>query len=241
MPGKTPLKQFNTEMPRIPGLPDAASAPSTQPVTPTPERSSSTAPGKTALLSIALGITLVLVGGVGWWALHSASRRPQAAADLQETTAPPIDIAPSSEPKSSGPVVAASLSELARPWSAKEFTFVDPLTHESVPAMVVHLAGGAPGSSSSYWAFSLDAPYQTSCHLVYVADLSELAARYSYQGTHPMVASPCDGTIYDPLKLGTIASGAWIRGDVVQGAGIRPPISIEVKIEGNELIADRIE
>ena len=138
-------------------------------------------------------------------------------------------------------MTAAALSELAKPWASKEFTFVDPLTHDSVPAMVIHLAGAAPNSSSSYWAFSLVAPYQT-CHLVYVTDLSELVTRFGYDGgTHPMIASPCDGTIYDPLKMGTIASGAWVRGEIVQGAGIRPPISIEVKVEGSDLIADRIE
>lgn len=144
-------------------------------------------------------------------------------------------------PEASGPVTVAALSELAKPWAAKEFTFVDPLTHESVPGMVVHLAGAAPESSASYWAFSLEAPYQT-CHLVYVTNLSELATRFGYSaGTHPMVASPCDGTVYDPLKMGTISSGAWVRGEIVQGAGIRPPISIEVKVEAGNLIADRIE
>ncbi len=164
-----------------------------------------------------------------------------AQQEAAESAPEPPVLAATAAPEASGPVNTAPLAELAKPWAAKEFTFADPVTHDSVPAMVVHLAGAAPGSVSSYWAFSLEAPYQT-CHLVYVTDLGELATRYGFAGgTHPMVASPCDGTIYDPLKMGTITSGAWVRGEIVQGAGIRPPISIEVKIEGGDLIADRIE
>jgi hypothetical protein len=227
-------------MPRIPGVADGASTPKpTESPASMQGSARSRQPGKSVLLSIALGVTLVLVGVVGWRALHFAGKRTQPPQEADEAPPEPLNLAPPPTP-AAGPVTAASLQELAKPWAAKEFTYVDPATSDPVPAMVVHLAGEAPGSSSSYWAFSLAAPYQ-SCHLVYVTDLSELANRFSYQGTHPMVASPCDGTIYDPLKLGTIASGAWVRGEIVQGAGFRPPIAIEVKIQGGDLIADRIE
>jgi hypothetical protein len=41
--------------------------------------------------------------------------------------------------------------------------------------------------------------------------------------------------------MGAIADGAWVRGEIVQGGALRPPISIEVSIRGERLYADRIE
>jgi hypothetical protein len=246
MPEKTSPNRFKSEMPHIPGVPDAPAPPAAVPQAAAPSREaaepgSSNPLGRSALLSAALGVTLLLVGGIGWWAIHSAGHRTPPPPALTDTAAGTPEIPTAPAPQASGPVTVAALGELAKPWASKEFTFVDPMTNESVPAMAVHLAGATPESSASYWAFSLEAPYQT-CHLVYVTNLSELATRFGYSGgTHPMVASPCDGTIYDPLKMGTISSGAWVRGEIVQGAGIRPPISIEVRVEGGELIADRIE
>jgi hypothetical protein len=182
----------------------------------------------------------VLLGGIVWWTVHSLGRRAEQAPAVAETLpAEPAVSAPVSLP-TAGPVTAATLEDLAKPWSVKEFIYIDPVTQSRVPAMVVHLPGGAASSSASYWAFSLESPYQT-CHLEYVADLRDLAARFGYHAAHPMVASACDGTIFDPLQMGTIASGAWVRGEIVQGAGLRPPIAIEVKVEGNNLVADRIE
>jgi hypothetical protein len=55
------------------------------------------------------------------------------------------------------------------------------------------------------------------------------------------VAATCDGTLYDPLKLGTAPSGAWVRGEIVQGAGIRPPLAVEIRVEGRNVIADKME
>jgi hypothetical protein len=193
------------------------------------------------VLSIGLAVALGLVGSIAWWAVLSMGRSAKPLPEMTDAAlAEPLNFEPSSAPKAWAPVTAATLADIAKPWAAKEFTFVDPLTHDSVPAMVIHLAAQPPNSSSSYWAFSLAAPYQT-CNLEYVSDLGELAARFSFHAAHPMVASSCDGTLYDPLQMATIDSGAWVRGEIVQGAGIRPPISIEVKIEGSDLIADRIE
>ncbi len=59
-----------------------------------------------------------------------------------------------------------------------------------------------------------------------------MAARFGFHAAHPMVASPCDASVYDPLQMATIDSGAWVRGAIVQGAGLRPPVVIEIKVEG---------
>ena len=223
-----PTSRFKAEMPRIPGVSDSSAT-------------SANSLGKRVFLSIGLVAILAILGGIVRWSVHSMGRRAERRADAAEALpaeSPDSPLLPASTAWT--PVAAATVDELAKPWSAKEFTFVDPVTHSSTPAMVVHLPGGAASSSASYWAFSLEAPYER-CQLEYIADLDQLAARFNYRGTHPVVASACDGTIYDPLKMDTIPTGAWVRGEIVQGAGIRPPTSIEVKIQGNSLVADRIE
>ena len=221
-----PPNKFTAEMPQIPGVSHSAK--------------SRTSLQKPALQSIGLVAILLLIGGIVSWAVHSlrrgAERPPEAATTLPPE---PVYLPPVSLPQA-GPVTAAALSDLAKPWSSKEFTFVDPDTGSTVPAIVVRLPGGATNSSASYWAFSLEAPLQT-CQLEYVTDLSELTTRFGYHAAHPMVASACDGTVFDPLQMGTIPSGAWVRGAIVQGAGIRPPVSIEVKVQGSNVVADRIE
>jgi hypothetical protein len=56
-----------------------------------------------------------------------------------------------------------------------------------------------------------------------------------------MVVSDCEGTIYDPLKMATLPDGSWVRGDIVRGSGIRPPIAIQVQVRGREVVAARME
>jgi hypothetical protein len=41
--------------------------------------------------------------------------------------------------------------------------------------------------------------------------------------------------------MGTLPNGSWARGEIVQGSGFRPPMQIEVRLEGNKLIAGRSE
>ena len=94
--------------------------------------------------------------------------------------------------------------------------------------------------SNAYWAFALTPPFGR-CDLEYVTDVKELAARYGYSTTHPMLAAPCSGSLYDPLRMGIIGNGAWTRGEVVQGPGIRPPTAIRIQVSGQSIIADRIE
>jgi hypothetical protein len=47
--------------------------------------------------------------------------------------------------------------------------------------------------------------------------------------------------VYDPLKVGSIGGNTWVRGEIVQGSGLRPPISIDVKVLGRLVVADSIE
>ena len=56
-----------------------------------------------------------------------------------------------------------------------------------------------------------------------------------------IVVSPCDGTVFDPLKVGPLGANTWARGEIVQGSALRPPLSIDVKVSGQTIIADSIE
>jgi hypothetical protein len=188
---------------------------------------------------VAIGLIVALCAaafGLWFWHLKQVTANGKAPAheDIETTTISP---APAKKAINTDPDAIATLDELTKPWAAKKFTFVDPNTHQSVPAMVIHLPGTGV---ESFWAFSMNTPF-SQCELQYVTDLATLSQRYAYAATHPMIISQCDGTVYDPLKMATLPDGSWVRGDIVRGGGIRPPIAIEVHVRGHLLIADRIE
>lgn len=180
--------------------------------------------------------TLFCVSGFALW----LSRRPHADVGPDATyKAPALSASmPVSSPENTniGPRAVATLEELETPWSSKNFNFVDPKTQDNVAAIVIRL----PGSGQSLWAFSLSAPL-TRSPLQYVTDLNVLSQRFAYRAAHPMIISECDGTIYDPLKMATLADGSWTRGDIVRGGAIRPPLAIQIEVRGRDLIAQRME
>ena len=231
--GDTPekLERFKPAMPRIPGVNDGPSAQEDAP------RVSGPIP-----LRIVVPLAAALaVGAVMGWLTLRAPRPTSTAPAAPASGAPPTSAAPGTALMTpDGPAAVAALPELAKPWSSKQFLFRKRFTNETLPAVVVRLPRGAANRSAAYWAFSLQAPYGR-CELEYVTDLSKLAHQYRFRARHPMVGDPCSGTLYDPLRLGTLLSGAWARGEVVQGSGIRPPVAIEVRVEGNQLIATQIE
>jgi hypothetical protein len=47
--------------------------------------------------------------------------------------------------------------------------------------------------------------------------------------------------VFDPLKLTNLPGNVWVRGAIVQGSDLRPPIGIEVQIQGKEIRAVRME
>jgi hypothetical protein len=220
--------RFHAEMPHIPGVGISRAGAST---------SAANVHAMRLLQIGGLAAFVLLIGGVFLWRVKSAPRgtaespSPEAAAALSF----PPPAAPASEtPETDGPTVAATAEELAKPWSAKQFTFVKPLTHEKLDAMVIRLPGGR------LWAFALLEAYGH-CNLEFVTDLGELAKQYGYRASHPMVASPCSSSVYDPLKVSALSGDVFVRGEIVRGGGLRPPISIDVLEKGNAILADRIE
>jgi len=215
--------KLTPSMPRIPGVGEAPKAPRFDPK---------------PLIGAALVLGVcVAVLSVWFWRQHHG--KPEAAVPAQAAleptiqSPPPIDKSVNTDSDAIG-----TLDELSKPWAYKRFGFVDPKTHETVPAMVIHIPSS--GGHELLWAFSMNTPF-SQCELQYVTDVAALSQRYAYPVAHPMLVSDCDGTLYDPLKMATLPDGSWVRGEIVRGGGIRPPIAIQVHIRGRVLVADRIE
>ena len=215
-------------MPKIPGVSGAR--------LPSPASSS---PVDTQRLMQILGAAAAIVAiviAIAWW-VKSGSRKAtdSPAAELAAPESPLPQLPSFAVPAAqAGPKSVATVEELPKPWSAKKFTFVKLATNEEVPGIVVRLPGGA------LWAFALQEPYGK-CELEYVADTGQLAAKYNFQASHPMVVNPCNNTVYDPLKVGPLGDNTWARGEVVQGSGLRPPLSIDIVVRGHSIVADRME
>src|SRR5579863_2182208 len=228
-PAENKFDPFRPEMPQIPGVgsnsPQPAAAPS--------------GIDKQSLLQIGgIAAAVVLICAIVlWWVKsnpHRAANLSSADAEVAEQPEPIPTLPSSIVTVPEGPTVAATVDELSKPWDAKKFKFVKPVTHQNVDGLVMRLPGGG------LWAFSLQEPFGR-CQLEFVADLDKLASQYKFSASHPMVVNPCDSTVYDPLKVGPIGGNTWARGEIVQGTGLRPPISIDVKVSGRSIIADNIE
>jgi hypothetical protein len=189
------------------------------------------------------GLVAVLVAVFVGGRILSKPRRAEAP----PPPTPQIDV-PASEPDltASLPVateqdpVVAIVSEL-KPWGAKRFTFHNRLTGENVPALIVRLPAGSSAQASGYWSFAMKAAYG-SCQLEYVDDVQKLRTDYGYQqARHPMVGNPCNRSLYDPLKYAPLPGSVLARGAVVQGSDLRPPLGIETKVQGRQILAVRME
>lgn len=237
MPDDTRTDPFKPMQPTIPGL-----APGTAPNTSAHSASASTSSlrpetASQLLFWIVAGAVAVCIGGGLFflWQRGSSSQADRPIAETARAAAPavaePVKPAPNL-PIGPGPV--ATTAELAKAWAGKRFLFRDPVTSEPVPAMIVHLPDG------SYWAFSLREPFGT-CDLAYVTELEKLRTDYNFPASHPMVVNTCNRTVYDLLRYGGSSDGGLVRGEVVEGLGIRPPMAIEVRVEGQQLVTVRME
>jgi hypothetical protein len=190
-----------------------------------------------AVIAAIAGGMLLAVILAAWWMLRPRDAHIAQPADNVTPEARPAAAEAATNFASaarSGPTVAATVEELANAWSSKAFVFVKPITGEQVNARVVRLPGGV------LWGFALKEPFGD-CNLEYVTDLERLASQFGYQATHPMVVNSCHNTIYDPLKLARVGGDVWVRGEIVQGIGLRPPTAIDVQIKGHSIIAARME
>jgi len=227
MTDQPPSDRFKSEMPQIPGVSGSRAT---------------TAPNPAVKLVIGLLAVLLMIF-LGARALRPKRVTPQAV-DQQpqiEVPAPAPDrstLLPHATDANPG---IASVTEMAKPWSSKEFFIRNRLNGENISGLLVRLPTGSPSQSSGYWAFAQKAPFGD-CQLEYVTDLEKLKNDYGFSAAkHPMVGNPCSRTVYDPLKLSNLPGSVWARGAIVQGSDLRPPLGIEIKVEGKKILAVRAE
>ena len=227
-PVQTPIQEerFKADMPQIPGVGPGSKRPG----------------GMAAPLKIVGGLAAVIVAVVIAGSLISRSRRnaapPADPLPQVEVPAPDLGNPPQASQAQRG---IATVDDLAKPWSSAQFDFKDPLTGERIPSLLLRLPGGSASQSAGYWALSLKAPYGN-CQLEFVNDVEKLKSDYGFTAArHPMIGNPCSRSVFDPTKMANLPGNIWVRGAMVQGSDLRPPLGIEVKIDGKDIFAVRME
>jgi hypothetical protein len=232
MSDQSSIDRFKADMPHIPGV-KADSLQTRRKIT------------FGHLVTGFLFVLLITLVGVRW------ALRPKPTEAVANVTPPQMeirqaDIQPISAPtiiavETQADQVIARVTEMARPWSSKDFVYRDATSHATTPALLLRLPVASATHASGYWAVAMNAAYGN-CRLEYLTDLSKLDSEYGYHGAkHPMLGNPCSGTVIDPLKLSSLPGRVWVRGGIVQGSDVRPPLAIEVKIKGQNIIANRME
>jgi hypothetical protein len=222
--------RFSADMPNIPGVTGA-----------TAHEEQSINGMNWGRAAIAVGALLVL-GSVGAWMMtRSTHHETEAAAIPVLQPSPAVDDLPA-RPVSKAPInnEIGTVDQFANPWSAKKFTYTRVLTGQQFPAIAIRLPGSNGHTAASYWVILLKSPFGN-CPLEYISDTKEISSRFGFSATHPMVADACSNTLYDPTRMGTLPNGSWARGEIVQGSGFRPPLQVEIRIDGEKLISIRSE
>jgi hypothetical protein len=228
---------FKPEQPRIPGVAEARVFEKS--ARPTAAAQPAAPPGLLPYHMPPVWLALSLLGalflgiGIAWWSHGTSAKESFPAAAGDPPAAAPEPVKPV-EKLAVAPGEVATTEELSKPWSSKRFIYRDPVTHAEVPATVVRLPGGA------YWGFSLREPFGT-CEMEFVTDLNRLATMYNYRTDHPMVGDPCNRTVFDLLRYGNNPDGLLVRGAIAQGAAVRPPIAIEIRERGKQIVAVKME
>lgn len=173
----------------------------------------------------------MLIIAIFWWA-YGVAKTPHSA----PVAAQPVTAAIPAPPKPTeklpvAPGAVATISQMKEPWSTRKFLY-----HYSDgtvgPALLVHLHG------DNYWAFSLREPLGN-CELE-LASVDRLRDYYQLYAKYPMVGDPCSRTVYDLTRYGNGPNGL-VRGAIVAGTGSRPPLAIEVEVQGEKIVASRSE
>jgi hypothetical protein len=230
MPDQPRSERFKATAPQIPGVSAPNTATASQP---------GFKPLRFAAFLAAVFLSLLIVR----WILHPKTPEARVAAPPPQIELPP----PAADPNAALPHVTeaepgvATVNEMSKPWTSKNFFYRNRLSGQNVSAMLVRLPTGSAGQASSYWAFSLATPFGN-CQFEYVTDLDKLRNDYGYRAAkHPMVGNPCSRSVFDPTKLVSIPGGVWVRGAIAQGSDLRPPLGIEIEIHGQDILAVRME
>jgi hypothetical protein len=225
-----PKPRFSAEMPNIPGVTGAVER--------EVQDRARTNWGRAA---VAVGALLVL-GSVGAWLMTRTTHH-----ETDATAVPVLQPSPAVDELPALPTAHAATSneigtveQFAASWSAKKFTYTRPLNGQQIPAIAIRLPGTNGHTPASYWVILLKSPFGN-CALEYISDAKEISSRFGFNASHPMIADACSNTLYDPTRMGTLPNGSWARGEIVQGSGYRPPLQIEIRLDGDKLISVRSE
>ena len=243
MPTGSKFDPFKPQQPQIPGVPAKAQPAQNSSTRAATDPASGTAPQQVAAISpagswpnwlrIGAAATVVIVIlGVAWWVRVSSAKPAEQPTSVAVRDVEPALIKPAKSLRV-GPGEIATDRELDQTWSSQRFLFQNPATSEVFPALAVRLPGGA------LWGISLRETFGR-CELEYVTNLDTLRSKYRLRATHPMVADPCTGTVYDLSQYANGPNGL-VRGQVVRGTADRPPLAIEVEQRGNSIVAVRME
>lgn len=233
MPIEKAFDPFKPAQPQIPGVEPAHPGGRDEPLPEVDAVEEAPPRKKGRWITATAGGVLIVAALLGWWS-HAGSA--STSTDATPAAATPTSTAPALQPAEAlpvGPGEIATTEELSKPWAAKRFLFRNDLTSETVPAMVVRLPGGG------YWGFSLREPFGN-CEMEFVTDLNKLQTYYNFHADHPMIGDPCDRSVFDLAHYGTAPSGL-VRGEIEQGRAIRPPLAIEIRTHGNQVLAVRAE
>jgi len=230
MSDQSPPDRYKPEMPQIPGVSETGSS-----------RSLLNNPA-VRMVGVLLAVLLVVFFGARWILRPKHIEAPAAEPPPQiEVPSPAPDPNAALRHATEQDPGIASLSEMAEPWSSKQFFMRNGLTGENVPALLIRLPASLASQANGYWALSMNAPYGN-CQLEYVTDLEKLKSDYDFKAAkHPMVGNPCNRTVYDPTKMANLPGNVWVRGAIVQGSDLRPPLGIELKVQGKTIQAIRME
>lgn len=230
MTDQPPSDRFKTEMPQIPGIAGPGA------------RAAGNNPAVKLVIGLLAVLLVVFVGAR--WALRPIHVEPRLAEGQPEIEVPspapdPSTLLPHATDANPG---VADVSEMIKPWTSKDFYIKNGLTGENVPAILIRLPLGSASQASGYWAFSVNAPYGN-CKLEYITDLERLKNDYDFRAAkHPMVGNPCSRTVFDPTKTSVLpGTGVWVRGAIVQGSDLRPPLGVQISVQGKKILAVRAE
>jgi hypothetical protein len=230
MPDRPQSERFKTEMPHIPGVVPAVSQP--QPLTANP--------AVRLVAGLLAVLVLFVIGSRFFHSKHAEAVATPPPAQIEVPTPAP-DLTTGVPRATAASPEVATITEMAKPWTSKEFFFVDHFTNQSTPALLIRLSSGSASQPEGYWALSMIAPYG-SCHLEYMPEVAKLKEQYEFNAAkHAMVGDPCSRTVFDPLKMTEIPGNIWVRGTIAQGSDLRPPLGIELKIQGKDILAVRME
>jgi hypothetical protein len=225
-----PKPRFSAEMPNIPGVTGA-----------TVHEEQTLIGTNWGRAAIAVGALLVLGSIAAWMMTRTTHHEPVAAAVPVLQPSPAVDELPARS-VTRAPVTSeiGTVDQLAAPWSAKKFTYTRPLNGQQFPAIAIRLPGTNGHTAASYWVILLKSPFGN-CPLEYISDPKQIASRFGFSTTHPMIVDACSNTLYDPTRMSTLPNGSWARGEIVQGSGYRPPLQIEIRLDGDKLFSVRSE